>query len=123
MTEQRSLFDAAVPLAPTRTIYRNDDPPTSAAAARRHVSRNSHAAAMLAAYAAHGPLTDVEAAEIAGLERVEATRRASDLRNRDLIEPLRDVGGELVTRPLPTGRAGMVCSITAAGRAIAGGSS
>jgi hypothetical protein len=34
---------------------------------------------------------------IAGLERVEATRRASELRNTNLIEPIRDQDGVLVT--------------------------
>lgn len=117
MTEQLSLDDV-VTGRPAGTLARSTDPHTSRVAALGQRRRGSHLLLMLRAYLAHADLTDVEAAGLAGLERVEATRRASELRGADLIEPV-IVDGELKTRLLPSGRPGMVCRITDAGREAA----
>lgn len=98
-----------------KPLYRATDPVTSQGAAKRQAHRETHLARVLEAYAS-ADLTDVEASAIAGLDRYETTRRASELRNAGLIEALTDERGMLVTRPLPTRRVGMVCRITALGR-------
>lgn len=103
---------------PARTLARTSDPSTSRIAALSQRRRGTNLRKMLDAYAQNSDLTDVEASELAGLERVEATRRASELRGAGLIEPLHDQEGKLVTRILPTNRPGMVCRITEAGRAV-----
>jgi hypothetical protein len=108
------------PLQPVEHLHRATDPDTSREAASQISRRATHLRAVLAAFAS-GDRTDVEAARIAGLERVEATRRASELRNTNLIEPVHDQNGALVTRLLPTNRRGMVCRITEAGRAALAG--
>jgi hypothetical protein len=115
--EQLTLL---APLQPVEHLHRSNDPETSREAAAQISRRATHLRAMLAAFAANDH-TDVEAARVAGLERVEATRRASELRNTHLIEPIRDQDGVLVTRLLPTNRRGMVCRITEAGRAALAG--
>lgn len=113
--EQLSFDDVPTNRHP-QTLVRATDPQTSRIAAFGQRRRGTHLRLLLHAYAEHEPLTDVEAARYAGLERVEATRRASELRGAGLIEPLYDDEGRLVTRMLPTRRPGMVCRITAAGR-------
>lgn len=98
-----------------RTLARVDDPVTSRLAAFGQRRRGVHLERVLRAYADGEALTDVSAAQRSGLDRIETTRRASELRSLGLIQPLRFHDGELVTALLPTGRRGMVCRITQAG--------
>lgn len=98
-----------------RTLARSADPDTSRLAAFGQRRRGIHLERVLRAYAYGEALTDVEASERARLDRIETTRRASELRSLGLIEPLRDEEGQLRTRLLPTGRRGMLCRITPAG--------
>jgi CRP-like cAMP-binding protein len=98
-----------------KPLSRTTDPVTSEIAAKRQAHRATHLTRVLEAYVS-AELTDVEAATIAGLDRYETTRRASELRNAGLIEAVTDRKGRLVTRLLPTKRVGMVCRITALGR-------
>jgi hypothetical protein len=104
-------------LASPHTLVRSTDPPTSRIAAFSQSRRQTHLARILAAYASGEHLTDVDASDRTGIERVETTRRASELRNAELIEPVRRDDGSLVTAMLPTGRPGMLCRITASGLA------
>jgi len=107
----------ALDLGSPHALVRAGDPVTSRLAAFGQRSRDVHLARVLLAYADGAELTDVDASRRAGIERIETTRRASELRNASLIEPVRNLDGALVTAPLPTGRRGMVCRITASGRA------
>lgn len=95
-------------------LAHRDDPETSAeAAASVAPVLRGHRLRVLQAYA--GPfartrgLTDDEAGEVAGLERHEARRRASELRD------LRYVAATDERRVLASGRRGVVCRITPAG--------
>ena len=114
--------DAQLTLLPPSALVRASDPETSRAAAFGQTNRATHLRLVLSAYLARDDLTDVEASVACGLERIETTRRASELRNTGLIEPVLDEAGQLVTRRLATtGKLGMVCRITAAGRAALAG--
>lgn len=115
VTGQMTL-DGSLEILPSDALVRRDDPITSRMAARMQTNRGTHLRFVLTAFAQSVDLTDVEAANICGVERIETTRRASELRKTGLIVQLRDMEGNLVTRKLPTGRLGMVCKITAAGR-------
>lgn len=101
------------------TLARTTDPVTSLAAAHALSKRASHLRAVLEAYRFNGPITDVEAARRSGLDRIETTRRASELRSAGLIEPV-EIDGVLQTAELPSGRRGMLCAITAAGQEALG---
>ena len=102
-------------LGSPRKLHRTGDPVTSRLAAHGQRRRDIHLLAVLRAYEAGDAITDVQASERSGLERIETTRRASELRNAHLIAPLYDDEGKLCTALLPSGRRGMLCRITPAG--------
>jgi len=110
MTDQLSLN-----IGTPHTLVRASDPETSRMAAFSQASRERHLYRVLLAYDGGDMLTDVEAAEISGIDRIETTRRASELRNHKLIEPVLREDGSLATALLPTGRRGMLCRITTRG--------
>ncbi|MBA2742500.1 MAG: hypothetical protein H0U46_10865 [Actinobacteria bacterium] len=103
-------------LGSPRVLVRRSDPSTPREAAFSQSRRGAHLGRVPLAYASGEEITDVEAAHRSGLDRIETTRRASELRNAVLIEPVRLEDGQLKTDVLPTGRRGMVCRITASGR-------
>lgn len=102
-------------LGSPRKLHRTGDPVTSRLAAHGQRRRDIHLFAVLRAYEAGDAITDVEASQRSGLERIETTRRASELRNAHLIAPLYDEKGDLYTAVLPSGRRGMLCRITPEG--------
>ncbi len=77
MTDLFSAFDAP-------PIARSDDPETSHTAGENHTrsgARAAHMALILAAVIANPGSTSGELAVISGVERVETSRRLSDLNN------------------------------------------
>lgn len=68
---------------PARRLARRSDPATSKTAAR--LNHNSARARVLQAFAAGHPLTYAQAAELAGIEPWQASKRVADLRNDGLI--------------------------------------
>jgi hypothetical protein len=104
-----------------RTLARSTDEHTSRQAAYSISNRATHLRALLEVWSTGEELSDVEAGRRAGIERVAATRRASELRSEGLIEKVIE-DGRTKTTVLPTGRLGMVCVITQKGLDALGGS-
>ena len=115
ITEDRlpSLFDPAPPpVVDVPSLSRTNDPVTShKAAALGKVKRGSERHRLLSVFAHHGPLTDDEASQIAGVEYYEGRRRCVDLRRFRLIVPT----GEKRTSLF--GNRAMVSAITPDGHA------
>jgi hypothetical protein len=111
-----------IALGSPEALVRSSDPVTSRLAAFGQKSRDQHLYRVLLAYDGGDAMTDVEASKVSGIDRIETTRRASELRRHSLIAPEKDADGNLRTAVLPTGRRGMLCRITAKGRdALAAG--
>lgn len=103
MKNAPSFFDPVNP----KLQVRSTDPATSAAAARR-LKPNSAKAKLLHRYYLFD-LTDEQAAEQAGLDLYQASKRCADLRRDGFIEPVSVALGR-------SGAERMVCRITDAGR-------
>lgn len=103
------------------THARASDPVTSHAAAEAaSYKAGSHKARLLDAYHQSAtPLTDREAAVIAGLEETGYWKRCSDLRNDKMIAPVKASDGTLEVRYYK-GVPQMVCDITADGMKAVG---
>jgi hypothetical protein len=106
---------------PAAQLARFSDPETSLESAAG--DRTTHRRLVLEAFAERGAsgLDYISAAKRAGLERHEAERRISDLRNLGYLEVLLDRDGHPVRVQLPSGRSGRVHVITHAGRAALSG--
>jgi len=98
-----SLFDPVNP----KLQSRRTDPATSAAAARR-LKPNSAKAKLLHRYYLFD-LTDEQAAQQAGLDLYQASKRCADLRRDGFVEAVGVATGQ-------SGSERMVCRITDAGR-------
>ena len=96
------------------------DPWQSQYAADNLSTVRRHCLQLLRVYrTAHGPLTDSEAAELAGVmqDGQQAGKRCSDLRKRGWIEWVRDDNGKIRTRNGPSNRPRGLCVITPKGLA------
>ena len=100
-----------------RALARSTDATTSHRAAHDAPGnpRHSHRVRILAAIAEAGPsgLTWEQAGDRADV--ANAWRRVSDLKNLGLIRPARTDAGDVVTRPMTSGRCGQVWVTTEAG--------
>lgn len=93
---------------------RRSDPRTSHDAAAQLVKAESHCRMILRLYAQNTDgLTDAEVEAVNIVQH--AWKRCSDLRSAGLISPIESAGGEIVTRPGPSGRMQQVCAITVEG--------
>lgn len=100
--------------------YRNTDPETSKEAwdSVANDAANQRIK-LLRLYAEMEDATDDEVAFVADmLDGNNYTKRCSDLRRQGLIEPIRDEGGKVLTRPGLSGRSRMLCRITPKGREV-----
>lgn len=104
---------------PTRKLHRRTDPTTSALSAADTRGRITNRGRVLAAFARRpaSGLDYVTAAALADLERHEAERRISDLRNLGYLAVKVDRHGHEVKVILSTGRPARVHVITPAGLA------
>ncbi|QLF84459.1 hypothetical protein SEA_TOPANGA_64 [Mycobacterium phage Topanga] len=105
-----------------RPRARSTDPEASHDAAARLSTADTHCRALLEAFAVVAPeaLTDVEAAELIGMDRVEAGRRGADLRAKGLIRWVLDgESGKPVRRYMEsTGRRCGISKVTEQGLAF-----
>jgi hypothetical protein len=108
--EPADLFDEWRQI-PSRT----EDPDTSRAA-EKPMRAGTQRHLLLTAYADWGMRTDEEAAaHVEASEKSCWWKRCSELREGAFVEPVRDSGGEIVTRVSSVGEKRMVCRLTEKG--------